>query len=191
MRKLLLVSSNTIHTYKYLHLVEDFFDEILLITNEKSLNFNYPTIELSFNLTIIDMFTTVKKIKKEITAFNPTLIHIHQANSYAFYTILANRKKTIPTILTAWGSDILLLPKKKFLLKKIVQFNLKNADYLTSDSIYMAEEMKNLARIKHEILLANFGIDVNPVECEKENIMNKNNFFLMILFDSFIYFLKI
>ncbi|TXI84481.1 MAG: glycosyltransferase [Crocinitomicaceae bacterium] len=174
MRKLLLISSNTIHTYKYLQLVEDYFDEILLITDEKSSIYNYPTIELSFKLTVKNLVSTVKQIKKQIADFQPTVIHIHQANSYAFYALLASRKTSVPTILTAWGSDILVIPKNSFLLKKMVQFNLKNADFLTSDSTFMAAEMRKLAPSINEILIANFGIDVTPVNCAKEPIVYSN-----------------
>ena len=156
MRKLLLISSNTIHTYKYLQLVEDYFDEVLLITNEKSTIYDYPTVELSFNLKIKNVFSTVRGIKNQITSFQPSIIHIHQANSYAFFALLASRKNSIPIVLTAWGSDVLLLPKSNVLLKKIVQYNLRNADFLTSDSTYMAQEMEKLATLKNKILVANF-----------------------------------
>jgi glycosyltransferase involved in cell wall biosynthesis len=174
MRKLLLISSNTIHTYKYLQLVEDFFDEVLLITNEKSSVYDYPTVELSFNLKIKSLFSTVKVIKKQIELYKPSVIHIHQTNSYAFFALLACRKSFIPTVLTAWGSDVLLLPNRNFLLKKMVQFNLRNADFLTSDSIYMAQEMEKIVPLKNRILIANFGIDVTPTNCEKENIIYSN-----------------
>ena len=174
MRKLLLISSNTIHTYKYLQLVETYFDEVLLITNQKSTVYDYPTVELSFNLKIKNIFSTVKAIKKHIYQFQPTIIHIHQANSYAFYGLLASRKVKIPTVLTAWGSDVLVIPKSNFLLKKMVQFNLRTADYLTSDSNFMAAEMKKLAPSIKEILISNFGIDVTPLACEKENIVYSN-----------------
>jgi glycosyltransferase involved in cell wall biosynthesis len=174
MRKLLLISSNTIHTYKYFQLVENYFDEVLLITNEKSNVYDYPTVELNFNLKIKTLFSTVKEIKKQIELFQPSIIHIHQANSYAFFALLACRKNFIPTVLTAWGSDVLLLPKSNFLLKKMVQFNLRNADFLTSDSIYMAQEMEKIAPLKNKIIIANFGIDVTPTNCEKENIVYSN-----------------
>jgi len=195
MRKLLLVSSNTIHTYKYLQLVEGYFDEILLITNEKSAVYDFPTIELSFNLTIKNLFAAVKEIKRQISLFEPSVIHIHQANSYALYTLLANKKGTIPTVLTAWGSDVLLLPKTSFLLRKMVQFNLRKADFLTSDSTFMAEEMKKLVPLKNEILIANFGIDVTPLSCEKENIVYSNRLHKKLyrvdtIIDAFVRFKK-
>ena len=174
MRKLLLISSNTIHTYKYLQLVEDYFDEVLLITNEKSTIYDYPTVVLSFNLKIKNLFSTVRGIKKQITSFQPNIIHVHQANSYAFFALLASRKSSIPIVLTAWGSDVLLLPKINVLLKKMVQFNLRNADFLTCDSTFMAQEMEKFATLKNKILVANFGIDVTPVNCPKENIIYSN-----------------
>jgi len=174
MRKLLLISSNTIHTYKYLQLVEDYFDEVLLITNEKSTIYDYPTVELSFKLKIKNLFSTVRGIKKQITSFQPNIIHVHQANSYAFFALLASRKSSIPIVLTAWGSDVLLLPKINVLLKKMVQFNLRNADFLTCDSTFMAQEMEKFVTLKNKILVANFGIDVTPVNCPKENIIYSN-----------------
>jgi glycosyltransferase involved in cell wall biosynthesis len=125
-------------------------------------------------LKIKTLFSTVKEIKKQIELFQPSIIHIHQANSYAFFALLACRKIFIPTVLTAWGSDVLLLPKSNFLLKKMVQFNLRNADFLTSDSIYMAQEMEKIAPLKNKIIIANFGIDVTPTNCEKENIVYSN-----------------
>jgi len=174
MRKLLLISSNTIHTYKYLKLVEDYFDEIVLITNEKSTLFNYTTIVMSFNLNIRSLISTVKEIKKIILQFQPSVIHIHQANSYAFYAHLANRKTKIKTVLTAWGSDVLIVPKRNYLLKLIVQYNLRTADFLTSDSKFMANEMKKLSSSIKEVLIANFGIDVIPENIQKEKIIYSN-----------------
>jgi glycosyltransferase involved in cell wall biosynthesis len=125
-------------------------------------------------LKIKTLFSTVKEIKKQIELFEPSIIHIHQANSYAFFSLLACRKSFIPTVLTAWGSDVLILPKSNFLLKKMVRFNLRNADFLTSDSIYMAQEMEKIAPLKNRIIIANFGIDVTPTNCEKENIVYSN-----------------
>ena len=174
MRKLLLVSSNTVHTYKYLELIQGYFDEVLVLTNEKSSVYDVPTVELAFHLTIKNLFCTPSKIRKQIVQFNPTLIHIHQANSFAFYTLLANRRLGIPTVLTAWGSDILLLPKQNFLLKAMVKFSLRNADWITSDSSYMTREMETLAKLKNNVLLANFGIDVSRTNTEKLNIVYSN-----------------
>jgi len=175
MKKLLIIGSNSIHVYNYINLVKDYFDEIILITNKKREGTDVKTIELDFHLKLSSRLKTVAKIKKLIQEYAPSIIHIHQVNSYAYYSLVAARKSSVPKILTAWGSDILLSPKNSFLLKKMVQFNLRHADFFTSDSEFMAEEMRSLLpRRKLDILIANFGIEIIEKDLLKENIIYSN-----------------
>jgi len=175
MKKLLIIGSNSIHVYNYINLVKDYFDEIILITNKKREGTDVKTIELDFHLKLSSRLKTVAKIKKLIQEYAPSIIHIHQVNSYAYYSLVAARKSSVPKILTAWGSDILLSPKNSFLLKKMVQFNLRHADFFTSDSEFMAEEMRSLLpRRKLDILIANFGIEIIEKDFLKENIIYSN-----------------
>ena len=171
----MIIGSNSIHVYNYINLVKDYFDEIILITNKKREGTSVKTIELDFHLKLSSRLKTVAKIKKLIQEYSPSIIHIHQVNSYAYYSLLAARKSSAPKILTAWGSDILLSPKNSFLLKKMVQFNLRHADFLTSDSEFMAEEIRSLLpRRKLDILIANFGIEIIEKDLLKENIIYSN-----------------
>jgi len=175
MKKLLIIGSNSIHVYNYINLVKDYFDEIILITNKKREGTDVKTIELDFHLKLSSRVKTVAKIKNLIQEYAPSIIHIHQVNSYAYYSLLAARKSSVPKILTAWGSDILLSPKKNCLLKKMVQFNLRHADFFTSDSEFMAEEMRSLLpKRKLDILIANFGIEIIEKDLLKENIIYSN-----------------
>ena len=63
MKKLLIIGSNTIHVYNYIDLVKEYFDDILLITNEKREGTDVKTIELDFHLKISSRLKTVAKIK--------------------------------------------------------------------------------------------------------------------------------
>ena len=175
MKKLMIIGSNSIHVYNYINLVKDYFDEIILITNKKREETSVKTIELDFHLKLSSRLKTVAKIKNLIQEYAPSIIHIHQVNSYAYYSLISARKSLVPKILTAWGSDILLSPKNSFLLKKMVQFNLRHADFLTSDSEFMAEEIRSLLpRRKLDILIANFGIEIIEKDLLKENIIYSN-----------------
>jgi len=118
MKKLMIIGSNSIHVYNYINLVKDYFDEILLITNKKREGTDVKTIELDFHLKLSSRLKTVTKIKKLIQEYSPSIIHIHQVNSYAYYSLIAARESLVPKILTAWGSDVLLSPKKKLLAEK-------------------------------------------------------------------------
>lgn len=174
MRKLVIVGTNTIHTYNFIELVKDFFEDVLLITDKKREDFNIKTIEVDFSLKLKNIYLTSKEIKSAIEEFSPSLIHIHQANSVAFFTYFSGISKKYPTILTAWGSDILVLPHKSWLLKKMVQYNLGKADAFTSDSVFMADEMKRLSKNVKSVLIANFGINVDFPSVVKENIIYSN-----------------
>jgi len=175
MKKLMIIGSNTIHVYNYIDLVKEYFDDILLITNEKREGTDVKTIELDFHLKLSSRIKTVGRIKKLIKEYSPSVIHVHQANSYAYYALKAAQSCRIPKILTAWGSDILISPNKSWLLKKMVQFNLRHADSFTSDSEFMADEMQRLVPEKKlDIVIANFGIEFLNLKLLKENIIYSN-----------------
>lgn len=169
-KRLLVVGSNTIHTYTFIDLVKSYFDEVCLLTNIKEKQVDFEVYALDFRLS---SFQTVTKIRKITERFAPTHIHIHQANSYAFLTVLALRKHSAKKILNAWGSDILINPKKNFILKQIVKFSLKNVDIVVADSDAVLEEAKRLIPdLKTENI--NFGIDFLACNGEKENMIYSN-----------------
>ena len=169
-KKLLVVGSNTIHTYTFIALVKECFDEVLLLSNQKREDVDFEVIELDFRLTSI---LTIFKIKKIIKKFTPTHVHIHQANSYALFTFLGLGNRNAKKILNAWGSDILLNPQKHFFLKQIVKYNLRQADVVVADSDTVLNEAKKLVpHIKTKNI--NFGIDFLSCKGKKENIIYSN-----------------
>jgi glycosyltransferase involved in cell wall biosynthesis len=172
MKKLLLVGSNSIHVYNYIKLIENYFDEILLLSNEKNEQYSVKSIKIDFRLGL-NIPSSISKIKAVLKEYNPSVIHIHQANSYAFITLLALKNSNIPSLLTAWGSDILVNPKESFLLKKIVSYTLNHVTRATSDSLFMANEMKHY-NTSLKIDIVNFGIKPILVDIKKENIIYSN-----------------
>ena len=173
MKKLLIIGSNTIHTYNYIDLVEDYFDDILLVTNSRREGFSVKSIEMNFHLRPV-MFNTISKIKEIVKEYDPSVVHIHQANSYAFLTLLALRNVQVPKVLTAWGSDVLLLPDINYFYKKMVQYVLNKADVITSDSLYMASKIRRLCTSQSNLVMASYGIHQNTETLEKKNIVFSN-----------------
>jgi len=172
MKKLLLIGSDSIHIYNFIELIKNYFDEVLLLTDDEHREYSIQTIAIDFGINR-NSFKTIKKIKSVVNDFQPTVVHIHQANSYALLTLLAIRKYRVKKILNAWGSDILINPKKHFLLKQIVKYNLKQADIVVADSDTVLNEAKKLvSHIKTKNI--NFGIDFLSCKDEKENIIYSN-----------------
>ncbi|MFZ9848365.1 MAG: glycosyltransferase family 4 protein [Flavobacteriales bacterium] len=174
--KLLLIASNSAHVVNYYYLIKDYFSDILVISNSKISDTTVKCETLDFALgKVSNHFSTPKKIKEITLRFKPDVVHVHQLNVYSYYTVRALKKIKIPLLLTAWGSDVLLLPHSNRLMKKMVQYNIKHADALTADAQFVAEEIKSLVPSNTKnILVANFGIGIEPQIQEKENIIYSN-----------------
>jgi glycosyltransferase involved in cell wall biosynthesis len=124
---------------------------------------------------LTNIITTTRCILKTIRLCKPDIIHVHQINTVAFYTVLANLFARKPIVLTAWGSDILLAPERSFIMKCIVRFCLRNADGFTSDSGFMAEKMKTLSGGKPiNVEVFNFGVTPLEIPVKKEKIIYSN-----------------
>lgn len=173
MKKLLIIGSNSVHTFNYIELISSYFDDILLVTNKQNPDSTIPQVTADFHYNFNSFFHTPKKIREVIEHYKPTHIHVHQANSYSFFTARALGKRQ-NMYLTAWGSDILLLPKKNFFWKKMVQYSLNRFSYFTADSQEVADEINKLIAVKNPILVANFGIEIQEVSTNKENIIYSN-----------------
>ncbi len=176
MKKLLLIGSNTgnAHLKNYLDLVRDYFDEVLVVSDYPV---EYaPSKSVSFSLkNPLKIRNSIQKLRQIIHDYNPSIIHVHQANSYTFITGKANHHR-IPLVLTTWGSDVLLLPKRSIIHRWLVIQALRYADIITADSVQMLQEINALCPGK-EVVNANFGVDFELPEAmnaDRELILYSN-----------------
>jgi glycosyltransferase involved in cell wall biosynthesis len=175
-KKLLLIGSSRggMHLKNYHQLIGDYFDEILIVTGNEIDYCKYEIINFSLKNPLAVVRNT-RKLSKIIQAFSPTIIHVHQANSYAFITSLANKGR-IPQVLTTWGSDVLILPKKNIFYNYIVLKSLQSSDSITADAQYMGAAINSLIG-SSDVVIANFGIDTTNLNADlsvKEDIIYSN-----------------
>lgn len=175
--KLLTVGTNIIHLKNFHDLINTSEIDVLFITDQISNKFPYDRI-ITVPFSIRNPFNIPKSIyltRKIIRDFKPDIIHIHQASSHAFLTLYAAKIFSVPTIVTAWGSDILLVPDMGLLYKKMVKYILNHAKFYTSDSLYLAAQMRKLVPGRSlDITLVNYGIDDLSGSHQKENIFYSN-----------------
>lgn len=177
-KKLLLIGNNSIHVHNYYQLIKPFFDDVFYIADKPRENQQIKNVDyVSFSYKKFwCIFSSISKIRSICKKFKPDVIHIHQVNSVALYAILALKSFKIPIVLTAWGSDILLTPKRNFFLKQVVKYCLKNADVVTADAEFLGQEVCNYMSNKSEkLVIANFGIELyDELFTVKENIIYSN-----------------
>jgi len=176
MKKLLLIGSNTgnAHLKNYLELVRDYFDEVLVVSDYPVEYTPSKSVSFSFK-NPLKIRNSIRKLRQIIHDYNPSIIHVHQANSYAFIAGKANNN-SFPLVLTAWGSDVLLLPKRSIVHRRLVKQALTKADIVTADSVQMIEEIQGLCPEK-EVINANFGVDLDipvAINADRELILYSN-----------------
>lgn len=180
MSKLLLVGPSSLHLGRYYQMVKLGLDDIAVITDADpgaafpaGCKITVLPLSLRHPLAFLQSILTIRKL---IRTDQPDIIHCHMANTASLAVNLANRGSKIPTVLTAWGSDILIAPFQSYLLRKMVTYNLNKAQILTSDSQYMADIMQELVPEKRlDLRIANFGIGVRPdPSVAKENLIYSN-----------------
>lgn len=163
--RLLVVGSASVHTWRYLAGIAPYVREVYLASNREAPDLYRPANlagykKIDFRLSSL---VATSRLRGWMKAIRPNLIHVHQANSVAWHTSRASRGLGIPLVLTAWGSDILLLPQSNALLGRMVRTNLQTADMITSDSLYMAARIRELAGDGVKIELLNYGMDALPM----------------------------
>ncbi len=82
----------------------------------------------------------VRRVVCEVAArFKPDLVHGHYVTSYGLWAAACGL--SVPLVLTAWGSDILVTPRESRLMRMVVGWSLRRADLITADSMDMVDEI--------------------------------------------------
>jgi glycosyltransferase involved in cell wall biosynthesis len=106
---------------------------------------------------------TLRDLKKYINEFSPDIVHAHFSSSYGLLGALSGFS---PYFISVWGADVYDFPKKSFLHRFILRFNLSRADKLFSTSNVMANETKKYTSKELEVIP--FGVDLEKFKQIKE-----------------------
>lgn len=178
--RVLVVGAASPHLENHLNRIDGQGFEIALITPDASfLRDRFPTTGVDFSLRKwLNFWRSPQRIREVLSAFRPDAVHVHQANAYAFYTFLALRGTGIPAVLSLWGSDVLLLPERNFLIRAMTRWVLKQAQVITADARYLLQAAESCTRgIKAFQVVCNFGValpDRLPIK-EKMIYSNRNH----------------
>lgn len=168
MRICYLADANSSHTKKWCKFFKEKGYEIHVISlnngkidgvNVYSLSIDNEKVAYGGVFSKLSYLSRILKIRKLVKSINPDILHAHYASSYG---LLGSLCKFKPYVLSVWGSDIYSFPKEHTLKKKVIEYNLKKADYLMSTSKDMARET-NLYTDK-DIMITPFGIDTTVFE---------------------------
>lgn len=97
----------------------------------------------------------IAELKRVISDFKPDIVHAHYASSYGTLGVLSGFR---PLFISLWGSDVYDFPRRNFIARAILKYNLSAATLILSTSNTMAKEAGRYTG--KEIRTLPFGIDL-------------------------------
>jgi glycosyltransferase involved in cell wall biosynthesis len=106
----------------------------------------------------IGYFFCLREFKRLIKAIAPDILHAHWATSYGLMGAYSGYH---PFLLSVWGSDVLIFPRKSRLHRAILKFTLNRADHLTATSRMLTAETGKYLKKDKQVHTIPFGVDID------------------------------
>ena len=158
-----IANGQSVHAWKWVRYFADRGHDVHLVTFDKTEGIEGVNVQnlryfskLAYPFRIIEVEKAVKKI-------DPDLLHAHYITHHGMYGALTGFR---PFVVTAYGSDVLIDPKKSMIKKYVVKHVLRKADLITCDAEHMKEAIEKLGADPEKIRLINFGIDTRKFKPE-------------------------
>jgi glycosyltransferase involved in cell wall biosynthesis len=98
----------------------------------------------------------VPEIRGVLGRYRPHVVSAHFVPNYGLIAALAGRA---PWVLSAWGSDVMLLPEKSAFHMRRTRFVIRRADYITSDAMVMTRRLAELGARADRVITFPYGVD--------------------------------
>jgi len=95
-------------------------------------------------------------LRRRLRRLQPALLHAHYLTSYGLLGALTGYR---PLVLTAWGSDVLVTPRRSWVYRILLRFTLARGDLTTSDAEVMSREISRYGVSANRLLTIPLGVD--------------------------------
>ena len=183
MRICYLAGAQSVHTQKWVKFFADKGHEVHLISFEKAhienvkmYNLKRP-FALRFGLDLPLKTSRARFIKRLIGRIDPDILHAHYLSDYGFYGALCGFK---PFVVTAWGSDVLLVPsegaRKQFIKRYIAKYVVGKADLVTGNSESLIRAVVGLGVDERKVRMIIHGVDLRVFHLVEDGGKFKEDF---------------
>lgn len=117
--------------------------------------------------TKLKYLTSIRVFKEIIREINPDIVHSHYLTSYGFIGACVGFR---PYVVSAWGTDVLISPKRNLMLNFFIRFVLNKADLVHSLAKFVEKELISLGAEPSKIIIFPFGIDNSALEGSKRKV---------------------
>lgn len=157
MRILFVADAASIHTRRWLEHFQRRGDDVHVASFQK---YEIPNVTLhllpTFGLGKLGYFYSLLALPRIFSNVRPDVVHAHYLTSYGFLAAFAGLR---PLVVTAWGSDVLIAPKKSRLLRSFVSYAVRHANAVTTLADHMNLAVAELGIPFEQIMTTPFGVD--------------------------------
>ncbi|TRZ48006.1 MAG: glycosyltransferase family 4 protein [Dehalococcoidia bacterium] len=127
-------------------------------TKIKDVNIHYINMKLRYLPfgRISSLPLNIGRVKKTIKEIDPDIVNGQYLTNYGLYAACSGFH---PLVLTAWGSDVLIEPKRFPFIKLLIKYSLKKGDVIICPSPAMEDEIIKLGANPGKIKFSFFGVD--------------------------------
>jgi len=104
----------------------------------------------------VAILLSIPRIRTEIRRFKPHVVNALFVPNYGWAGALAGSH---PLVVSAWGSDVLVSPRKSALHRRRVSWTIRKADLLFADAMVITERMAELGAAREKIVTVPLGVD--------------------------------
>lgn len=166
MKILIFADARSIHTRRWAEALRDKGHSIYIATFREQAIEGVNVYVVGKNvLGKLGYLSSLGELKLLYKNIKPDIVHAHYATSYGVIAAFANLH---PLIITAWGSDVLISPKKSFLSRMLLRYAFKHADSVTCVADHMIEPIIELGCKREKVRSITMGIDIDDYPIEKD-----------------------
>lgn len=111
-----------------------------------------------------DYLLNIFWLRMVLRSIKPDILHAHYLTSYGLLGALSGFH---PLIVTTWGTDLLVTPKKSFIYRVLLRYTLKKADLITDVAPFMNQELLKFGADPERILTSPMGVDTRIFQQEQ------------------------
>jgi glycosyltransferase involved in cell wall biosynthesis len=163
MRLCFIANPNLVHTQRWVRHFVERGDEVFLIT-EHEVQRDIPAGVTLFDLTAqtnvrkLRYVTWARAVRGIVRELQPDILHAHQVASAGWLGAAAVYH---PFVVSAWGSDLLVGPKRSWAQRQLARWVLRRADYAICVSESLARAARSLGAAPDRVEVAAWGVDTN------------------------------
>lgn len=173
--KICYIASPSVHTNRWVKYFVNKGHEVHLITSvEPSGSIENVRLHLlkrigprlrvvNFLINSVPMLIQFKRLVRNI---KPDIIHGYQIMDT---TLLGAASGFHPFVVTPWGSDVLIIPQKSKMSRRLIQYVLKRADLIAGDAEHIRKPLAKLGADPQKIRVIYWGVEIQKFNPEQKD----------------------